>query len=75
MNIAEAAKQNDHRKLLIALRAKLAVTLDNCESGRDIAALSKRIVEVDAELAAMPDPDKAKNPVQLAREKARERGA
>ena len=75
MKIAEAAKLNDHRELLVALRTKLAVTLDNCESGRDIAALSKRLVEVDAELAALPDPDKAKNPVQLAREKVRSSGA
>lgn len=60
MNLVEAAKSGDKRKTLIALRDKLAETIDNCESGRDMAANSKRLMEVMAELEAMPDPDKVK---------------
>ena len=34
--------------------------VDNCESGRDMAANSKRLMEVMAELEAMPDPKEKK---------------
>ena len=55
-NLVEAAKSGDKRATLIALRDKLAETIDNCESGRDMAANSKRLMEVMAELEALPDP-------------------
>ena len=58
MNLIEAAKSGDKRATLIALRDKLAATIENCESGRDMAANSKRLMEVMAELEAMPDPEK-----------------
>jgi len=60
MNLIEAAKSGDKRATLIALRDKLAATIENCESGRDMAANSKRLMEVMAELEAMPDPEKAR---------------
>lgn len=56
-NLLEAARSGDKRKTLIALRDKLAETIDNCDSGRDMAANSKRLMEVMAELEALPDPD------------------
>ena len=56
MNLVEAAKSGNKRDTLIALRDKLAETIDNCESGRDMAANSKRLMEVMAELETMPDP-------------------
>jgi hypothetical protein len=55
-NLVEAAKSGDKRATLIALRDKLAETIENCESGRDMAANSKRLMEVMAELEALPDP-------------------
>ena len=39
----EAVSTNDRRETLIALRNTIAKTIDDCESGRDIAALSKRL--------------------------------
>lgn len=57
MNLVEAAKSGDKRATLIALRDKLAETIDNCESGRDMAANSKRLMEVMAELESLPDPE------------------
>ena len=72
--LAQAAKKNSRRETLIALRDKLAVSIDSCESGRDIAALSKRLMEVMGELDALPDPNNGKNPAQIARERARARG-
>jgi hypothetical protein len=75
-NLTEAAASNNRRKTLIALRDKLAATIETCESGRDIAALSKRLMEVMGELDTLPDPDsQTKNAAQLARERVRNRGA
>lgn len=59
-NLIEAAKSGDKRATLIALRDKLAETIDRCESGRDMAANTKRLMEVMAELEAMPDPQQKK---------------
>ena len=72
--LVQAAKKNSRRDTLIALRDKLASAIDDCESGRDIAALSKRLMEVMGELDALPDPNNGKNPAQIARERARVRG-
>lgn len=59
-SLIDAAKSGDKRATLIALRDKLAETIDRCESGRDMAANTKRLMEVMAELEAMPDPQQKK---------------
>lgn len=59
-DLIDAAKSGDKRATLIALRDKLAETIDRCESGRDMAANTKRLMEVMAELEAMPDPQQKK---------------
>lgn len=56
-NLIEAAKSGDKRATLIALRDKLAETIENCESGRDMASNSKRLMEVMAEIELLPDPE------------------
>lgn len=55
-NLIDAAKSGDKRETLIALRDILASTIQNCESGRDMASNTKRLMEVMAELEALPDP-------------------
>ncbi len=55
MDLIQAAKSGDKRATLIALRDKLAETIQNCESGRDMASNSKRLMEVIAELEALPE--------------------
>lgn len=60
MGLLEAAKSGDKRATLLALRDKLAETIENCESGRDMAANSKRLMEVMAEIEALPDPKEAR---------------
>lgn len=59
-SLIEAAKSGNKRDTLIALRDKLAETIDKCESGRDMAANSKRLMEVMAELELLPDPEEKK---------------
>lgn len=67
MTILEAVRTNDRRAALIALRDKLAETLDAKDSARDIASNSKRLMEVLAELDALP-PEEAASPLDRARE-------
>ena len=59
-NLIEAAKSGDKRATLIALRDILAATIQNCESGRDMASNTKRLMEVIAELESLPDPEAKK---------------
>ena len=59
-NLVEAAKSGDKRATLIALRDKLAETIQNCESGRDMASNTKRLMEVMAEIEALPDESQKK---------------
>lgn len=54
-SLIDAAKSGDKRATLIALRDKLAETIQNCDSGRDMASNSKRLMEVMAEIEALPD--------------------
>ena len=55
-DLVRAAKSGDRRKALEALRDELADGIKKCESGRDLAALSKRLMEVMAELDSLPKP-------------------
>ena len=54
-NLIDAAKSGNKRATLIALRDKLAETIQNCDIGRDMASNSKRLMEVMAEIEALPD--------------------
>ena len=49
-NVKEEAEKGEKLALLIAIRGKLAESLDRTESGRDIAALSKRLIQVADEI-------------------------
>ena len=53
-NLVDAAKSGDKRATLEALRDILASTIQECESGRDMASNTKRLMEVMAELEALP---------------------
>lgn len=52
-NLVEAAKSGDKKETLIALRDILAQTIQECDSGRDMASNSKRLMEVIAEIEAI----------------------
>lgn len=72
--VSTAARTGDRRETLIALRNHIAKRIDECESGRDSAALSKRLMEIMDELETLPDPDENElNPVHAARAKVRAR--
>ena len=53
MDIIEAAASGDRMATLVALRDEIARTIQSCGSGRDMAALSKRLIEVMGEIDAL----------------------
>lgn len=55
--LVSAAQSGNRRALLEALRDDIAEMLDKTESGRDYAALSKRLLETCAELDSLPRDD------------------
>lgn len=59
-SLVDAAKSGDKRATLIALRDILAATIQECDSGRDMASNTKRLMEVMAEIEALPDPNNQK---------------
>ena len=69
MTLLEAVRTGDRRTALVALRDAVAETIDAKDSARDIAALSKRLMEVMAEIDALPDPEAEESPLDAARKK------
>lgn len=52
-NLVNAAKSGNKKETLIALRDILAKTIQECDSGRDMASNSKRLMEVISEIEAI----------------------
>lgn len=69
MRFVDAVQSNDRRDALVALRDKIAATIDGTDSGRDIAALSKRLMEVMREIDALPDPEAEASPLDATKRK------
>lgn len=67
--LTEAAASGNKRATLIALRDAIASTIDTCESGRDLAALSKRLMEVMEEIDNLPSEQEPNNPMARRRAK------
>lgn len=65
-DLVNAARSGDKRETLEALRDKIASSIQDCESGRDVAALSKRLMEVMNEIDALPKP-KDESPLSKAK--------
>jgi hypothetical protein len=62
--VYNAARSNDRRRLLVALRNKIAAALDEGVPARDLASLSKRLSDITAEIVAIDSREHAKeNPV------------
>lgn len=54
--LTKAVEHGDKREILLALQAITAETIENTTSGRDVAALSKRLIEISEKIEALPDP-------------------
>jgi len=58
LKVATAAAANDERQILEALRARIAATLDHPGTpARDLAALSRRLLEIQREIKALDADD------------------
>ena len=53
MSVFQAAHSGDERELLCALRDEIAEQLDNGVPARDLASLSKRLMEIRREIAVI----------------------
>lgn len=58
-DLIKAAQSGNRKKILIALRDALAKTIQECDSGRDMASNSKRLIEVVNELEEIKEKEKA----------------
>lgn len=52
-SLVDAAKSGDKRATLVALRDILAKTIQECDSGRDMASNTKRLMEVISEIESV----------------------
>jgi hypothetical protein len=69
-SLASVATRGDHAATLRALRNKLAREIDQADSPRDVAALSARLVDVLACLAATQKTKGVNNIDQIAKKRA-----
>lgn len=69
MTLLEAVRTGDRRASLVALRDYIAASLDETESKRDAAALTKRMMEVMEAIDALPDPEAEASPLDAAKRK------
>lgn len=58
MSVSEAASSGSECDALMALRDRLAAEIDACDSGRDLAALSRQFVDVVTRLGDSEDAKK-----------------
>lgn len=65
-SVVAAAKSGNRKRILIALRDKLAETIEKCESGRDMAANSRQLMKVTEELEIIKAEEKRKREAKAA---------
>lgn len=61
--LTDACTRGDKREMLEALRDITAETIENTTSGRDVAALSKRLIEICELIDALPNAEQ-EDPVE-----------
>lgn len=57
-SIAQAASEGTQRDLLVAMRDRIAGDLDEGVPARDLASLTKRLMEITREIAAIDAAEK-----------------
>lgn len=54
LSVSEAAKSDDHRALLVAMRDRIALAVQDSECPpRDLAALTRRLTEIAKDIRAL----------------------
>ena len=76
MSLRESAEYGDRLKTLQTLRDHLAAAIDDCDSMRDLAALSGRLQSVLEEIAELAPPEQKGDAVdEIAQRRAARRQA
>lgn len=65
VSISQAVASGDELSILYATRRAVAMELDSCESGRDMAALSNRIIELCERITELEKAQKPKRKTAL----------
>lgn len=74
--VVGAVKTNDRAKALTALRNRIARSIDECDSMRDLAALSRQLTDVLRQLEELqPAPAAVGSPVDEVSKRRAARGA
>ena len=68
-NLVDAAKSGNRRDTLIAMRDILAQTIQECDSGRDMASNTKRLMEVMNEIEQIDAEAAEREAAKMAKEK------
>lgn len=68
-NLVDAAKSGNRRDTLIAMRDILAKTIQECDSGRDMASNTKRLMEVMNEIEQIDAEAAEREAAKMAKEK------
>lgn len=74
-SVSEASSSNDRKRALVALRDKLAASIDECESMRDLAPLSSRLSYVLAQIEELTPKVQTGDPVDEIAARRAARGA
>jgi hypothetical protein len=74
-SLAAVAATGNRGATLRALRDKLAEEIETCQSGRDLAALSRQLTLVLSEIANLPDEGEKSSADEIAAKRAARRSA
>lgn len=72
-SVVKAFESGDRKRTLVAMATKIADTIDECESARDIPALTKRMVEMMDAIDKCPDHNAAKSKLAVLQANAAKR--
>jgi hypothetical protein len=73
VSVHDAAQADDRRETLVALRNTLALSIDVCESMRDLASLSNQLTVVLAQISEIPNHAEVSNADEIAARRAKRR--
>lgn len=74
-SVSDAAGSDDRKRALIALRDRLAIAIDECESMRDLAPLSSRLADILAQIEELTPKVQTGDPVDEIAARRAARGA
>ena len=72
-SVVKAFESGNRKRVLDAMAYKIASTIDDCQSARDMPALTKRMVEIMDAIDKCPDPNASKSKLAVLQANAAKR--